>query len=91
MGLDTPAHNQEDPVDNLTHKQALREARAAAAKASRLAGYAENAAHTDDPNRRHQVPQFAASGALWADVSRSYTALAAVLPETEPETEPADV
>lgn len=50
----------------------------AAEKAARLAATAERAAHASGP-----VDRLAAAGALWADTSRAYTALAAVLPDTD--------
>ena len=65
----------------MNRDQALNEARNAADKAKRLAEYAGNAA--DNGDSQGKVPRLAAAGALWADVARSYAALAAVLPETE--------
>lgn len=66
----------------MTRDQALTEARQAAARAKELARAAD--LDLDHPTLKHDVPIRAAAGALWADVARSYTALAAVLPETEP-------
>jgi hypothetical protein len=68
-------------VDNLTREQALNEARNAADKAKRLAEHAGNAA--DNGDSQGKVPRLAAAAAAWADVSRSYTAIAAVTPETQ--------
>lgn len=73
----------------MNREQALAKARDAASRAAVLAGHAESTAHSDDPNRRHKVAQFAAAGAVWADVSRSYAALAAATPELQPEPETA--
>ncbi|MEU9913168.1 hypothetical protein [Streptomyces sp. NPDC051001] len=67
----------------MTREEALAEARTAIGRAKVLAGHAENAAHNND--LRHKAPGFAAAGAAWADVARSYTAIAAVLPEPKPE------
>ena len=66
----------------MTREEALAQARTAIGRAKTLAGHAENAAHNND--LRHKAPGFAAAGAAWADVARSYTALAAVLPEPMP-------
>jgi len=66
----------------LTRDQALTEAVLAAAKAKRLAEYAEGAAHSDNPNHFMKVTRFAEAGALWADASRTYATLAQALPET---------
>ncbi|MEU6373956.1 hypothetical protein [Streptomyces sp. NPDC046909] len=64
----------------MTRDEAIEKAREAARSAAALAGRAETAVnHTD---QRSKVPLLAAAGAVWADVSRSYSALAAVLPET---------
>ena len=62
----------------MDRQTALDLAAEAAAKAALLAESAERAAHASGP-----VDRLAASGALWADTSRAYTALAAVLPDTE--------
>ncbi|MBQ0891314.1 hypothetical protein KBZ94_41525 [Streptomyces sp. RM72] len=62
----------------MTRDQALQEAAEAAEAAKRLAASAERAAHhSGDPQR------YAAAGAVWADTSRAYTALAAALPATD--------
>ncbi|MFF7310541.1 hypothetical protein [Streptomyces sp. NPDC008137] len=58
-------------------------------RAERLAGYAEDAAHSH--NDRHRAEPFAAVGALWADIARTHAALAAALPEQTDETEDTDV
>lgn len=78
MGPDSPARNQEEPV---TRDQALTEARLAAARAKELAQAADR--DLDHPNFKHEVSMRATTSAAYADVSRAYTALAAVLPETE--------
>ncbi|MFI6662501.1 hypothetical protein ACIBL8_44150 [Streptomyces sp. NPDC050523] len=70
----------------MTREQAITEARNAAGRAKTLAQEVESAALSSDPNRRADGEQRAAAGALWADTSRAYSALAAVLPEPEPET-----
>ncbi|MDU8998216.1 hypothetical protein [Streptomyces mirabilis] len=49
------------------------------AKAVHLAGYAEDLAHT--PNNRHKSSDYAAAGALHADIARSAAAIAQALPE----------
>ncbi|OPG03054.1 hypothetical protein B1R27_30000 [Streptomyces sp. GKU 895] len=71
----------------MTRDEAIEKARDAARSAAVLAGRAATAVdHTD---RRSKVPLLAAAGAVWADVSRSYSALAAVLPKpaTDDETQ----
>lgn len=50
------------------------------AKAIHLAGYAEDLAHA--PNNRHRSSDYAAAGALHADIARSAAAIAEALPET---------
>lgn len=66
----------------MTREQALQEAAEAAAAAKKLAFEAQRAAHhSGDPQR------YAVAGAVWADTSRAYTALAASLPATDTETE----
>lgn len=70
-------------MDTLTREQALTEARNAADKAKRLAEHAGNAA--DNGDSQGKVPRLAAAGALWADLARSYAAIASVLPETKTE------
>lgn len=66
----------------MTREQALTEARTAAARAKELAQAADR--DLDHPTLRFETSLRAAAGAVWADVSRSYSALAAALPETEP-------
>ncbi|WP_330265311.1 hypothetical protein [Streptomyces griseorubiginosus] len=68
-------------MPNLIREQALTEAQNAAAKAKRLAQYAESAAHSSDPNHYIKTNRLAEAGALWADTARAYTALALALPE----------
>lgn len=73
----------------MNREQALNEARHAAYRARAVAYETEQAAR--EPYEDHKVARLAAAGALWADTARTYTALAAVLPEppaaddTEPE------
>ena len=67
---------------DMTRQQALTEARQAAAKAKRLAEYAESAAHSSDPNQHIKTNRLAEAGALWADTSRAYAQLAQALPES---------
>ena len=66
-----------------TQEQYIRLAWNAVSKAEELARDAERYAASDD--YRHKAQPVAAAGALWADVSRSYAAIAAVLPEPLPE------
>ena len=66
---------------DMTREQALTEARQAAAKAKRLAQYAESAAHSSDPNQHIKTNRFTEAGALWAETSRAYASLAQALPE----------
>ncbi|MFC8429897.1 hypothetical protein [Streptomyces sp. NPDC057253] len=70
----------------LTRDQALAEAGRAAAKAKRLAEYAEGAAHSGDPNQYIKATRFAEAASVWADTSRAYAALAQALPETADDT-----
>ncbi|WP_069759015.1 hypothetical protein [Streptomyces sp. LUP47B] len=65
----------------MNRQQALNEAINAARLAKVYAGKAENAA--DNSDRQGRVPQLAAASAAWADVSRSYTAIANALPEMQ--------
>lgn len=65
----------------MTREQILKQAIDAAATAKRLAGHAESAAHSTE--RYHYTERYAAAGAAWADVARSYAAIAQLLPETE--------
>lgn len=53
------------------------------AKAVHLAGYAEDLAHA--PNNRHRSSDYAAAGALHADIARSAAAIAQAMPEDAPE------
>jgi hypothetical protein len=66
-----------------TADQYVRLAWNAVSRAATLAGHAESAAHSSD--RRHYAEPLAAAGALWADVARSYAAIAGVLPDPLPE------
>ncbi|MCX4858964.1 hypothetical protein [Streptomyces canus] len=68
-------------MDHLTRQQALNEAINAAHNAKVYARKAENAA--DNGDHQGRVPQLAAAAAAWADVSRSYTAIANALPEMQ--------
>lgn len=68
----------------MNREQALREALIAAGNAKDLARRAE--ASSDHLDRKYLTPNFAAAGALWADVSRAYTAIAAELPAVPDET-----
>lgn len=61
----------------MTREQALAKAVDAVARAARLADHAEQAAHG---THYEKAQQLAAAGALWADVARSYAALAQALP-----------
>ena len=67
----------------MTRDQALNEAINAARYAKVYAGKVENAADNGDSMGR--VPRLAAAAAAWADVSRSFTAIAAATPETKTE------
>ncbi|MFF7884292.1 hypothetical protein ACH40F_29265 [Streptomyces sp. NPDC020794] len=51
------------------------------AKAVQLAGAAESAAY--NPDHRRKTADYAAAGALHADVARSAAAIAQAMPETE--------
>jgi hypothetical protein len=62
----------------MNRQQALNEAINAAHNAKVYARKAENAADNGDSQGR--VPRLAAVAAAWADVSRSYTAIAAATP-----------
>jgi len=70
-------------VSMTTQEQYIRLAWNAVSKAEDLAKDADRYAHSDD--YRHKAGPLAAAGALWADVARSYAAIAAVLPEPLPE------
>lgn len=65
-----------------TKEQFIQLAWNAVSNAERLAEDAQRWARGDD---RHKAEPIAATGALWADISRSYAAIAAVLPEPLPE------
>lgn len=67
---------------DMSREQALTEAHQAAAKAKRLAEYAEGAAHSGEPSHYAKTTRFAEAGALWADTSRAYASLAQALPES---------
>ncbi|MEU2598434.1 hypothetical protein ABZ669_14580 [Streptomyces hirsutus] len=64
----------------MTRTEALDQARKAAHQAAYLAGEAERHAYG---THIHKTTALAAAGALWADTSRAYAALAQALPETE--------
>jgi hypothetical protein len=66
-----------------TQEQYVQLAWNAVSKAQGLARDAERYAASDD--HRHKAEPIAAAGALWADIARSYAAIAAVLPEPLPE------
>jgi hypothetical protein len=68
----------------MTRDEAIAEAQAAAWHAKDLADDAKRAARSSDPNRRASGQQFAQASIAWANSSRAYSALAAVLPETIP-------
>ncbi|MGW0865760.1 hypothetical protein [Streptomyces sp. NPDC002611] len=55
-------------------------------RAENLAGEAEDYARGQD--YQHRVAPYTAAGALWADIARTHTAIAAELPEKAAETEP---
>lgn len=55
----------------------------AARDADKMARHAETAAHSD--NQRDKVPGLATAGALYADVARTYTAIAQAFPEAAAE------
>ncbi|MFF0127332.1 hypothetical protein ACFYTG_16620 [Streptomyces mirabilis] len=55
------------------------------AKAVHLAGVAESAAY--NPDNRRKTADYAAAGALHADVARSAAAIAQALPETPEDTD----
>jgi hypothetical protein len=65
----------------VTREELVTTAQNAADKAAVLAGEAEAAAHSF--HDRDMAERLAAAGALWADVARAHTSIAAVLPETE--------
>ncbi|MEU8906522.1 hypothetical protein [Streptomyces mirabilis] len=63
-----------------TRKHYLDAADEALRKAVQMANYAENAAH--NPDNRRKTADYAAAGALLADIARSAAAIAQALPET---------
>jgi hypothetical protein len=67
----------------VTRDQALAESIRAAARAKEFAQAADR--DLNHPDLKHETPRLTAVGAVWADVSRSYSALAAALPETTTE------
>ena len=69
----------------MTRKEALAQAQEAARRAAYLAGEAERYAHGSDTHPR--VTQLSAAGAVWADTSRAFTALADALTPTTTTTE----
>jgi len=66
----------------MNRQQHLKLADAAVTRAERLAGDAERYVTSSDPNRYLQVQRYAEAAAVWADISRTHAAIAAVLPET---------
>ncbi|MDQ1037251.1 hypothetical protein QFZ75_003667 [Streptomyces sp. V3I8] len=69
--------------DPTTQQQYVGLAWDAASRAAQLAEHAERAAR--NPDKQAKAAALAAAGALWADVSRSYSAIVAVLPDGTPE------
>lgn len=67
----------------MNRNEALAQAVAAAGRAQELARSAE--ADLTHPTAAHHVPKVAAVGTLYTDLSRTYLALAGVLPETTEE------
>lgn len=65
----------------MTRDQALTEARLAANRAKELAAAADR--DLGHPNLKHEIFRFTATSTAYAEVSRAYTALAAVLPAPE--------
>lgn len=65
----------------MNRQRAINEAVNAAHNAKVYAGKVENAADNGDSQGR--VLQLAAAAAAWADVSRSFTAIANALPEIQ--------
>lgn len=68
----------------MTRDEAIAAAQRAAWHANDLADDARRAARSSDPNRRAGGQQFAVASTAWANASRAYSALAAVLSETKP-------
>jgi len=69
----------------MTRDQAIAEAVAAAGRAKELARFADQ--DLTHPNFKAEVSLRTAVGTLHADLSRTWTALAAVLPDTDTTTE----
>lgn len=67
----------------MNRQEAIAKAEDAANKAAKLAAEADRRANHADYQSR--VTPVAEAGAVWADVARSYAAIAAVLPETTKE------
>lgn len=65
----------------MTREQALAEAIAAASKAKALANNARDAAYQTESQCRTSL--YATASNAWADVARSYTDIAALLPADE--------
>lgn len=72
-------------IERTQRATALSRAVAAAAQAESLAQRAESAARSVD--HLHKAEPLAAAGALWADVARTYTAIAQTLTALDRETE----
>lgn len=73
----------------MTRMEALAQAQEATRRAAALAEEAERyARHPDYP---HRVQPLAAAGAVWADTSRAFTALADALTPTTTTTEQTEV
>lgn len=64
----------------MNRQQAIDVAITAASNAKELARRVEDMAFNGDS--MGQIPRFAQAGALWAEVSKAHTALAAALPDT---------
>ncbi|MEV7983348.1 hypothetical protein [Streptomyces sp. NPDC086519] len=65
----------------MTREQHLKLAAAAVTRAERLAADAER--YATNPDYPHRTAPLAAAGALWSDIARTHTCIAAALPETE--------
>lgn len=70
-------------ADESTQQQYVSLAWDAASRAAQLAEHAERAAR--NPDKQAKAAPLAAAGSLWADVSRSYSAIAAALSGTTTE------
>jgi hypothetical protein len=81
VGPDSPARDQEEPVNREQH---LKQAIDALTQAEKLAGWAENAARGDGP---HKAAPYAATGTLWDSIARTHLLIAAATPadDTAPE------